>query len=227
MKKRFQGAISLHSKGAEEFISPSDFGVSAIWKIRDFDITDCGGTAENIDMVGEVEMSCLNLEMMFDNGITIQDAFEDSPTINIAEYYDEIFTKNGEIRKSFRKNGVDELGLSTAGALHILQLVFIDSKYSGFNLVANVTKIYLENFARNTDLVFLQAFPLQHSEDTDLVKKATKIYRHDFTANSKETDIKRLADHYERIGFPRIGKTAHFFGTAESFRVGIERAMEN
>lgn len=185
----------------------------SIWRKHYFDIID---GEDNPDMIGEAEISCLNLERMADAGIGIDEAF-DSISQEIADYYEAIFTRSGKIRKNFLTNGVDEFAIDISGAFHVLEILHIGNVFKGHGLAKEVTKIYLQNFARNTDLVFFQAFPLQHSKNERMVTRTTRVYMRDFVRNTEKADQAKLADYYERIGFPRIGKTEYFFGTAEHF----------
>lgn len=210
----FDLSVFLREKHGDTYGNMEGFELDgSLWRKHHFDITDGG---DNPDMIGEAEISCLNLERMVDAGLEIGEAF-DSLSQEIADCYEAIFTRYGKIRKNFLTNGVDKSAFYTSGAFHVLEILHIENAYKGHGLAKEVTKIYLQNFARNNDLVFLQAFPLQHSKNERAVTRTTRIYRRDFGQNTAKADQKRLADYYERIGFPRIGKTEFFFGRAAQF----------
>lgn len=210
----FDLPVFLHEKHGDTYGNMEGFEFDgSVWREHDFDIIDGG---DNPDMIGKAKTICLNLERMADAGLGIEEAF-DSINQEIADYYEAIFTRSGKIRKNFLSNGVDELAIDISGAFHIFEILHIENAFKGHELAKEVTKIYLQNFARNTDLVFLQAFPLQHSKNESTVTRTTRVYRRDFGQNTAKADQMKLADYYERIGFPRIGKTEFFFGTAEHF----------
>ena len=136
-------------------------------------------------------------------------AFDDF-SMEVSECYDVLFTKKGNLRKSFwhRNYGLEEY---FARDFHFLERIEVNENFKGNGIAGIATRIYLENFANSDDVAYLKAFPLQHESGFD-----DKPYNREFKGDLKLSQAK-LCQYYEHLGFRRIGKTEHFFFVVDHF----------
>ena len=103
----------------------------------------------------------------------------------------------------------DEDGMVDYSAnFHILERIDLDPKFKGRSLAAEVTRVYLEEFANEIDVVYVKGYPLQFEAGGGTTRK--------FDGTLKQCQT-RLCKYYEKMGMKRIGKTEHFAFTAGHF----------
>ena len=160
-------------------------------------------------IVGSMQASKLSYGEMSRRGLPLWMAFDDF-SMDVSECYDVLFTKKGNLRKSFwhRNYGLEEY---FARDFHFLERIEVNENFKGNGIAGIATRIYLENFANSDDVTYLKAFPLQHESRFD-----DKPYNREFKGDLKLSQAK-LCQYYEHLGFRRIGKTEHFFFVVDHF----------
>lgn len=198
---------SILRKPNLEYVDCSD----GAWKINEYDICLENIDTDELEKIGSLETYTLNLDFMrgYYGNVhnAIVSAFEDAPSMNITPYFKYLFTSTGKLKKKFTED-IDNAFLEMfVGMIHILGRITIDEKFRGNGLAKTATEVYFHNMVRNSDIVFLLAYPLQHEGNKVPAK-----------------DQKSLNSYYEKIGFPCVENTNYFFGTGERFTVGMNKA---
>ena len=160
-------------------------------------------------VVGNMQASKLSYGEMSRRGLPLWMAFDDL-SMETSECYVVLFTKSGDLRKAFwdPSYGLEEY---FARDFHFLERIEVNENFKGNGIAGIATQIYLENFANSDDVAYLKAFPLQHESRLN-DKPYCREFKGDFKANQA-----KLCQHYERLGFRRIGKTEHFFFVVDHF----------
>ena len=181
------------------------------WEINEYDICLENIDTDELEKIGSLETYTLNLDFMrsYYGNVhnAIVSAFEDAPSMNIVPYFKYFFTSTGKLKKTFTEDIDNSFLEMFVGMIHILSRITIDKKFRGNGLAKTSTEVYFHNMVRNSDLVFLLAYPLQH-EGKKIPKK----------------DQVSLNSYYEKIGFPHVKDTNYFFGTGERFITGMRNA---
>ena len=188
-------------------------GYDFLWEDLNFEIVmiDYGLQEPAEQDVGKLRARKLHVEdAHWRKGFSLLEAF-DNDTMDIAQYYDVIFKKNGDLRERFSDERYDIGGGMLPGDFHILETISIDERFKGHDIAREATAVYLESFARGDDAVFFKAFPLQYDAKTE----AGDLHRS--FVGSFNACQSRLCKYYERIGFSRVGTTPYFFFAAGTF----------
>ena len=123
------------------------------------------------------------------------------------ECYPVVFDKKGEFKKAVLNSSEDFMGDEFSN-FHILERIDLDPKYKGRGIAAEVTRIYLEEFANDTDVIYVKGYPLQFEAGVGTERK--------FKGTLKKCQEK-LCRYYETMGMVRLGKSDHFVFTARHF----------
>ena len=160
-------------------------------------------------VVGSMQASKLSYGEVSRRRLSLRMAFDDL-SMEASECYDVLFTKKGNLRKSFwhEEYGWEEY---FARDFHLLERIEVNENFKGNGIAGITTRIYLENFADSDDVAYLKAYPLQHER-----RFGDKPYNREFKCDLKSSQAK-LCQYYEHLGFRRIGKTEHFFFVVDHF----------
>jgi hypothetical protein len=160
-------------------------------------------------VVGSMQASKLSYGEVSRRRLPLGLAFDDF-SMEASECYDVLFTKKGNLRKSFWH---EEYALEEyfARDFHLLERIEVNENFKSNGISGIATRIYLENFANSDDVAYLKAYPLQHES-----RFGDKPYNREFRGDFKASQAK-LCRYYEHLGFRRIGKTEHFFFVVDHF----------
>ena len=169
------------------------------------DLSDCVFTK-----VGELQVLRLNYVYAYNQEPNLFEMF-DGDYRETSDCYAAIFDNKERIRKPFRDEGRWNLDEFLMTDLHVLNRIQIDEAFKGNGIAGEASRIYLERFANGNDAYYLKAFPLQFEWH-----KGEKKYPRAFKGSFRTCQA-NLCKYYEQLGFRRIGRTPHFFGSVDDF----------
>ena len=170
--------------------------------------------------VGHLEVLRLNWAVANEQEKSLLDIFYSDWSQTI-DCYEAIFDKKDHLRKPFRDESSFGLFEDLTTDLHILDRITIDEHFKGQGITGEASRIYLERFASGYDAYYVKAFPLQfegnetHPQD-DYPRKFNGTFR---------ACQEKLCKYYQELGFRRIGKTPHFFGSVEDYYYRRQRIL--